>query len=97
MPKLVAALTLCFSIAALAQDYPLKAERPKPFSSTLIGVCEKHKLMLMVAIFTYRDGHVLLVDSKTMNGFADLADIVRYAGTAEKFQNYAQVCGDTSA
>lgn len=97
MYKTFAALALFLSVAAFAQDYPLKAERPRPYTSTMIGVCEQHKLLLMVAVFTYHDGHVLLVDSKNMNGFADLEDIVRYGNSAELVQTYAQVCGDTTA
>ena len=97
MFKIIAPILLVTCAVPSAQDYPLKAERPKPLTSTLVGVCEQHKLMLMVAIFTYPDGHVLLVDAKQMNGFVDMDDIIRYAATASRSQNYAQICGDTSA
>jgi hypothetical protein len=76
-----------------AQD---KSERPTPLTSTLIGVCENRAPALLVAIFTFENGKVLFVDGKNMQGFANVADIVRYAATAGTIQNYAQQCGDAT-
>jgi hypothetical protein len=78
-----------------AQDYPLKSERPRPLTATLVGVCEKRQVALMVAIFTYSNGKTLVVDGKHMQGFTSAAEIARYAATATQPANdYAQVCGD---
>lgn len=51
----------------------------------------------MVAVFTYPDGHVLIVNGKNMQGFKDAADIMRYAATADRVNQLAQTCGDTTA
>ena len=80
-----------------AQDYPLKNPREKPMTATLIGVCEDHRPTLMVAIFTYKDGHTMLVNSKDMQGFKDAREIAMYASTADRITDMAQTCGDTSA
>lgn len=87
---------LLVATAASAQDYPLKAERPKPLTSTLVGVCEGHQEKLMVAIFTFKNGKVLFVDGKHMQGFESAADIARYAATAAQVNTYAQQCGDAT-
>ena len=96
MYKVFAALTLCFSVIANAQDYPLQS-RPKPLTATVVGVCEKHHEVIMVVIFTYENGKVLLVDSKNMQGFKSAEEIIQYATTAEVTNSYAQTCGDTTA
>jgi hypothetical protein len=91
------ALVATLAISAVqAQDYPLQA-RPKPTTATLVGVCEHHARVLMVAIFTYPDGHVLIVNGKQMQGFKDAAEIINYAATAGQINDLAQVCGDTTA
>jgi hypothetical protein len=81
---------------SVAQDYPLKSERPKPVSSTLIGVCEDRHEALLAAVFTFKDGQVLVVDGKNMHGFSDAAEIVRYAATAGTTYSFAQSCGDAT-
>jgi hypothetical protein len=91
------ALLATLAISAVqAQDYPLKS-RPKPATATLVGVCEHHARVLMVAIFTYPDGHALVVTGKSMQGFKDAAEIINYAATASQINDLAQVCGDTTA
>ena len=95
--KLFAALTLFLSVAAFAQDYPLQSQRPKPSTATVVGVCEKHHEAIMVVIFTYENGKVLLVDGKNMQGFKSTEEIIQYAATAEVTNSYAQTCGDTTA
>ena len=102
MDKLAAAaavtvgLTLAASCAH-AQEYPLTSERPKPLTATLVGVCERRERVLMVAVFTFSNGKTLVVDGKHMQGFEDVAAIVRYAATATTPVNeYAQMCGDAS-
>jgi hypothetical protein len=87
---------LLLTAAAGAQDYPLKSERPKPLTSTIVGVCEKRAPVIMVVIFTYDNGKVLIVDGKHMQGFDSAADIVRYAATASQVNSYAQQCGDAT-
>ncbi len=91
-----AALLALLCAKAVAQDYPLQS-RPKPTTATLVGVCENRQQALMVAVFTYSDGHVLIVNGKQMQGFKDAADIVRYAASADQVTEMAQTCGDTSA
>jgi hypothetical protein len=97
MKHLILGLLLVGS-ASFAQDYPLKStiSRPKPLTATLVGVCEKRNQVLMVAIFTFDNGKTLVVDGQHMQGFADAADIVRYAATAASVNQYAQTCGDVS-
>ncbi len=90
-----AAVLAAMCVKAVAQDYPLQS-RPKPATATLVGVCEKRLPVLMVAVFTYPDGHVLIVNGKQMQGFKDAADIVRYAATADTSYTLAQPCGDVS-
>jgi hypothetical protein len=85
---------LMLTASCHAQDYPLKQERPKPLTATLVGVCEKRAPVLMVAIFTFENGKVLTVDGQHMQGFDTAADIVRYAQTADQVKTYAQQCGD---
>lgn len=97
MKTFIAALLVVLCIKATAQDYPLQASRPKPASATLVGVCEHRQQALMVAVFTYPDGHVLIVNGKNMQGFKDAADIMRYAATAGQVNELAQTCGDTTA
>lgn len=90
-------IAILLASGAHAQEYPLKSERPKPATATLVGVCQHREEKLMVAIFTYGDGRVLVVDGKHMQGFADVDDIVRYAATASAPVNeYGQPCGDTT-
>ena len=48
---------------------------------------------LMVAVFTFNDGRVLVVDGQHMQGFKTAADIVRYAASASVINDYAQPCG----
>jgi len=97
MNKLLLAVAgIALATPAMAQDYPLHSERPKPLTATLVGVCEHRELMLMVAIFTYTNGAVLRVDSKDMKGFASAAEIVTYASSAGEIKEYAQTCGDAS-
>lgn len=98
MKMFAAALLAVLCFKATAQDYPLQSpQRPKPTTATLVGVCEHHQRALMVAIFTYPDGHVLIVNGKQMQGFKDAADIAHYAMTADQLNDMAQVCGDTTA
>lgn len=96
MKSLVLGLALIGSVAC-AQDYPLHQERPKPLTATLVGVCQKHQQVLMVAIFTFSNGKTLVVDGQNMQGFGSAAEIVQYAATAESVIERAEVCGDTSA
>lgn len=94
--KLLASLFAFVSLAAFAQDYPLQ-DRPKPLTATVVGVCEHHTPAIMVVVFTFENGKVLVVDGHHMQGFKDAADIIRYAATAQTTNSYAQTCGDTSA
>ncbi len=87
---------LLVTAPSFAQDYPLKSERPKPLTATLVGVCENRRPVLMVAVFTYENGKVLTVDGKHMQGFGSAAEIVQYAATAATVNQYAQRCGDAS-
>lgn len=91
-----AAVLAALCVKAVAQDYPLQS-RPKPTTATLVGVCEHHQKVLMVAVFTYPDGHVLIVTGKQMQGFKDAREIINYAGTADQVNDMAQICEDTSA
>jgi len=94
--KLLASLLAFVSLAAFAQDYPLQT-RPKPMTATVVGVCEHHAPVVMVVIFTFDNGKVLIVDGRHMQGFKSAAEIIQYAATAEVTNSYAQTCGDTSA
>ena len=79
---------------AKSQDTP---ERPKPLTATVVGVCEHHNPAIMVVIFTYPTGKVLVVDGQHMQGFKSPQELIQYAATAETTNSYAQTCGDTSA
>lgn len=94
MYKLIAGLILCVPVAAIAQE---EAPRSRPLTATMIGVCENHAPVLGVALFTYADGHTLIVTAGSMQGFRDLGEIAAYAATAERLNEFHQVCGDTSA
>jgi hypothetical protein len=84
----VAALTLVMAVVAHAGAPPL----PKPLTATIVGVCEGGAPKLMVAVFTYADGKVLVADGKHMQGFEDATAIVKYASTATSVNEYAQQC-----
>ncbi len=88
-------LTVLAAKAVVAQDYPLQT-RPKPLAAVLVGVCENRQHVLMVAVFTYSDGHVLVVNGKSMQGFKDAAEIVHYAASASQITDMAQTCGDVA-
>lgn len=90
-----AAVLAALCVKAVAQDYPLQS-RPKPTTATLVGICEHRQKVLMVAVFTYPDGHVLIVTCKQMQGFKDSRDIALYAATADQINDMAQICGDVS-
>jgi hypothetical protein len=87
---------LLITTVTSAQDYPLKSERPKPLTATIVGVCEKRAPVIMVVIFTFDKGQVLIVDGKHMQGFSSAEEIVRYAATADSVHSYAQECADLS-
>lgn len=97
MKHLILSLLLVGS-AALAQDYPLQKpitiDRPRPASAVLVGICEQRRQVLMVAIFTFPNGKVLLVDAHNMNGFTSVQEITQYAASAESVTERIQTCGD---
>jgi hypothetical protein len=90
-------IAILLASGAHAQDYPLKSERPRPATATLVGVCEHRERKLMVAIFTFENGKTLIVDGMHMQGFDSAEEIVRYANSAAAPVNeYAQPCGDAA-
>ncbi len=86
---IVSALLLATNAMAVT---PLPG-RPKPTTATLVGVCENRKQVLMVAIFTYSNGKVMVVDGQHMTGFTNVQDIIQYAATADEVIERAQTCG----
>jgi hypothetical protein len=71
-----------------------KIDRPRPASAVLVGICENRKDVLMLAVFTYSNGKVLLVDKHNMNGFTSVQEITAYAATAESVIERNSFCGD---
>ncbi len=67
--------------------------RPKPVTATLVGVCENRTQVLMVAVFTYSNGKVMVVDGQHMTGFTGVQDIIQYAATADEVIERTQTCG----
>lgn len=97
MKMFAAALLAVLCFKATAQDYPLQS-RPKPTTATLVVVCEHRMPALAVAVFTYPDGHVLIVNGQQMQGFKDAREIAFYAASAgDGMHTLVQTCGDTTA